>query len=108
MDRGPAAGLTRRQWSQQVRPVQLHNKAKNAASAGSVGLNQLKIYHMANTRKIRSNHNSLLNFFIHDEKDLSKAYVDKCEKFIDNLGPYRRLADCFKMKQPKKRKSTDY
>ena len=66
------------------------------------------MYHMANTRKIRSNHNSLLNFFIHDEKDLSKAYVDKCEKFIDDLGPYRRLADCFKMKQPKKRKSTGY
>ena len=53
-------------------------------------------------RKIRSNHNNLFNFFIYDEKDLSPAYVDKCERFIDSLGPDRKLSDCFKMKKSKK------
>ena len=51
---------------------------------------------------IRSKHNNLLNYFIYDEKDLSSAYVDKCERFIDSLGPDRKLSDCFKMKKPKK------
>ena len=49
------------------------------------GQNQLKIYHMANTKKIRSKHNNLLNYFIHDKRDLSKAYIDKCEKFFKQL-----------------------
>ena len=40
---------------------------------------------MVNTRKIRSKHNNLLNYFIHDKRDLSKAYVDKCEKFLKEL-----------------------
>jgi hypothetical protein len=53
-------------------------------------------------RKIRSKHNNLFNFFIYDEKDLSPAYVDKCERFIDSLGPDRKLSDCFKMKKPRK------
>jgi hypothetical protein len=35
-------------------------------------------------RKIRSNHNSLLNFFLYEEKYLSKAYIKKCEEFIDS------------------------
>jgi len=48
---------------------------------------------------VRSNHNSLLNYFLYDKKDLSPAYVRKCEEFIDNLGK-ARLADCFKMEKP--------
>ena len=40
---------------------------------------------MANTKKIRSKHNNLLNYFIHDKRDLSKAYIDKCEKFFKEL-----------------------
>jgi len=32
--------------------------------------------------KVRSKHNNLLNYFIHDEQDLSPAYVKKCEKFL--------------------------
>ncbi len=36
-------------------------------------------------RKVRSNHNSLLNYFIHDKRDLSPAYVRKCEKFFKEL-----------------------
>ena len=34
---------------------------------------------------IRSKHNNLLNYFLYDEKDLSKAYVRKCKNFIDNI-----------------------
>ena len=34
---------------------------------------------------IRSKHNDLLNYFLHDDKDLSKAYVRKCKNFIDNI-----------------------
>ena len=31
---------------------------------------------------IRSKHNNLINYFICNHKDLSKAYVRKCEKFL--------------------------
>jgi hypothetical protein len=34
---------------------------------------------------IRSKHNNLLNYFLYDEKLLSKAYVRKCKKFLNNL-----------------------
>ena len=40
---------------------------------------------MGNTRKIRSKHNNLLNYFIHDKRYLSKAYVRSCEKFFKEL-----------------------
>ena len=50
---------------------------------------------------IRSKHHSLLNYFLHDRKDLSTAYVRKCEEFIDSLGS-NKLEDCFKMEIPKK------
>jgi hypothetical protein len=55
---------------------------------------------MANTKKIRSNHKSLLNFFLYEEKYLSKAYIKKCEEFIDRLGR-RKLEDCFKIEKKK-------
>jgi len=48
---------------------------------------------------VRSNHNSLLNYFLYDKRDLSPAYARKCEEFIDNLGS-AKLADCFKMEKP--------
>jgi len=35
--------------------------------------------------KVRSKHNNLLNYFIHDEKDLSPAYVASCRKFFKEL-----------------------
>jgi hypothetical protein len=35
-------------------------------------------------KKIRSKHNDLLNYFIHDERDLSPAYVASCRKFLNN------------------------
>ena len=36
-------------------------------------------------KKVRSNHNNLLNYFIHDERDLSPAYVASCRKFFKEL-----------------------
>ena len=35
--------------------------------------------------KIRSKHNDLLNYFVHDKRDLSRAYVRKCERFLWSL-----------------------
>ena len=35
--------------------------------------------------KVRSNHNNLLNYFVHDTRDLSPAYVKKCERFLWSL-----------------------
>ena len=34
---------------------------------------------------IRSKHNNLLNYFVHDKRDLSRAYVKKCERFLWSL-----------------------
>ena len=36
-------------------------------------------------RKIRSKHNDLMNYFIHDERDLSPAYLASCRKFLKEL-----------------------
>ena len=36
-------------------------------------------------KKIKLNHNNLLNYFIYDNKKLSKEYVKKCKKFLTNL-----------------------
>ena len=36
-------------------------------------------------KKIRSKHNNLLNYFIHDKRDLSPAYVRSCEKFLKEV-----------------------
>ena len=36
-------------------------------------------------RKVRSKHNDLLNYFIHDARDLSPAYVVSCWKFFKEL-----------------------
>ena len=33
----------------------------------------------------RMKHNNLLNYFIHDKRDLSPAYVHSCEKFFDSI-----------------------
>ena len=40
-------------------------------------------------KKIKSKHNNLLNYFIHDRRDLSPAYVRSCEKFFRELGKKR-------------------
>ena len=36
-------------------------------------------------KKLRSKHNNLLNYFIHDRQDLSPAYVRKCEKYLEEI-----------------------
>ena len=38
---------------------------------------------------IRSKHNDLLDYFVHDTRDLSPAYVKSCEKFFRELGKKR-------------------
>ena len=40
---------------------------------------------MKKTMTIRSKHNDLLNYFVHDTRDLSPAYVKKCERFLWSL-----------------------
>ena len=35
--------------------------------------------------KIKSKHNNLMNYFICNHKDLSKAYVKKSEKFLKEI-----------------------
>jgi len=39
--------------------------------------------------RVRSKHSNLLNYFIHDRRDLSPAYVKSCEKFFRALGKKR-------------------
>lgn len=40
---------------------------------------------MKKNKVIRSKHNNLLNYFLFDEKYLSKKYLDKCKKFFKEL-----------------------
>ena len=85
MDQRPRPGLIHHQSSPRAPAVRLHLRAASVEHVELAGQNQLKMYHMANTKKIRSKHNNLLNYFIHDKRDLSKAYIDKCEKFFKEL-----------------------
>ena len=39
-------------------------------------------------KKIRSKNNDLLNYFMYDNKELSKEYVKKSRKFLTNLKKY--------------------
>ena len=41
---------------------------------------------------IRSKHNDLLNYFIHDERDLSPAYLASCRKFLKELSSKHQAA----------------
>jgi hypothetical protein len=34
---------------------------------------------------VRSKHNNLLNYFLYDKKDLSKAYIKSCDKFFKEI-----------------------
>ena len=44
---------------------------------------------------IRSKHDNLLNYFIYDDKDLSKEYVKKSRKFLKNIDN-KKVIDIFK------------
>ena len=43
-------------------------------------------------KKIRSKHNDLMNYFMHDERDLSPAYVASCRKFFKELSDKQQAA----------------
>ena len=53
--------------------------------AASFKLDKVTIYDYMGDMKVRSKHNDLMNYFIHDERDLSPAYVKKCERFLWSL-----------------------
>jgi hypothetical protein len=44
---------------------------------------------------IRSKHSDLLNYFIYDDKDLSKEYVKKSRKFLKSIDN-KKVIDIFK------------
>lgn len=46
--------------------------------------------------KIRSKHSDLLNYFIYDDKDLSKEYVRKSKKFLKSIKNNKVIIDIFK------------
>ena len=58
-----------------------------------------------------------MNYFIHDERDLSPAYLASCQKFLDSIGPPQYYGGSntggriFKVKKPQasscKRLETD-
>ena len=50
-------------------------------------------------KKIRSKHNDLLNYFIHDERDLSPAYVASCRKFLKELSAKQQAASVKQLPQ---------
>ena len=45
---------------------------------------------------IRSKHNDLLNYFIYEDKDLSKEYVRKSKKFLNSIKNKKVIIDIFK------------
>ncbi len=44
-----------------------------------------------NDLMIKTKKYNLLNYFIYDNKDLPKAYVKRCEKFLKELNDKKRL-----------------
>ena len=46
--------------------------------------------------KIRSKHSDLLNYFIYDDKELSKEYVRKSKKFLKSIKNNKVIIDLFK------------
>ena len=45
--------------------------------------------------RIRSKHGDLLNYFMYDDKDLSKEYVRKSKKFLNSI-KNKKIIDIFK------------
>ena len=46
--------------------------------------------------KIRSKHSNLLNYFVYDDKDLSREYVRKSKKFLKSIKNNKVIIDIFK------------
>ena len=55
--------------------------------------------------RVRSKHNSLLNYFICDKRDLSPAYVRSCEKFLKEISA-KQQATSAKRQAPSALKKT--
>ena len=53
-------------------------------------------------KKVRSKHNDLMNYFIHDERDLSPAYLASRRKFLKELSN-KQQASSAKLQAPRKR-----
>jgi len=53
--------------------------------AASFKLDKLQAVGYNRIMKVRSKHNDLLNYFIHDERDLSPAYLASCRKFFKDI-----------------------
>ena len=49
--------------------------------------------------KIRSKHNDLLNYFVHDKRDLSRAYRKSCEKFLKEISDKQQAASAKQLTQ---------
>ena len=47
----------------------------------------------------RSKHSNLLNYFIHDRRDLSPAYVRGCEKFLKEISCKRQASSTKRLKK---------
>ena len=45
---------------------------------------------------IRSKNSDLLNYFIYEDKDLSKEYVKKSRKFLNSIKNKKVIIDIFK------------
>ena len=48
---------------------------------------------------VRSKHNNLLNYFIHDERDLSPAYLASCRKFLKEISDKQQAASAKQLTQ---------
>jgi tetratricopeptide (TPR) repeat protein len=57
------------------------------------GQNQLKMHHMANTKKIK--HNDLLPYFIMDEKDLAKVFSNLADIYNEYYKDYDKALEYF-------------
>ena len=56
---------------------------------------------------IRSKHNDLLNYFVHDKRDLSRAYRKSCEKFLKEISHKLQAPSATKQTQLKGIKKYD-
>ena len=53
------------------------------------------------TVRIRSKHNDLFNYFVHDKRDLSPAYLASCRKFLKEISSKPQAPSATKQTQLK-------
>ena len=64
-------------------PATLRTTPASVAAVEIAGIKKLKIYHMANTRKIKRG--DLLPWFLEDHAALPAWYLEDCQKFFEWL-----------------------